>query len=800
MASTAVAKTLTIAAALLALETSSNAGTSGMTTPFGNRTAPSVQFAYWDLFSQTQVTPSPGGTYTFFGTADASSTLTSLSLNQNSAHIIALDSGSSAQGAGLLTAAGGTTLGPDADVYYSSTRPQNWTLNATATIAVSSVAFQIKTANIVNDTVAKSLFLPTLNGTTAATYVTHAAPGGTPLFGFPTYVIEYRWTGLNIPAGTPIAITFSMAGGSSGNFTRKPVDFIALDVSSVPSGGTFTVDSPIFVGENFTANFANWADSEGPLEYSVSEVIEEAETTVVAPGTSSTPTFTLPIGTHTLRGRIADTNGFTATPPDVTVVVLPADKSGPTAKITAPTVSTVSSPFVLSGTVKEDVALKSFTVTLNGTPLTLDDPLAFVPNGLVNWTVSSVSPENGPNTIVVEAVDYKNRVSRVSKTVNYINDRPNLAGTYNALLIPNGTADNDKSGLVTLTVKATGTFTGKVTLGGVTVPVTGVINNSGGARFKPSLGTTFDLIDKTEFDSYLGVLSFSVASPAGLSGLLSTAATSGSTLATFSAKATTTTVPAGFLNQTAKGLYTVAFPSKTQTPSIDADKYPQGDGFTSLTLQSNGSISFSGYLADGSKYTGSTKLRSDNTAPLYTPLYRKGGSMAGEITFDNEAENTDLSGTNFLWLRPAQPRARLYPLGWPNGVRVDASGAKYANPASLNFGQGDADPVNGNAELVFTDGGLLSPITKPVSVSPTGQVKVPVSTNQTYKLTLTAGSGVFSGTIVTPGGTETYRGILLNKGLNKAGFGYFLTTPAASYGASGQSGGVSLDPGPAPSE
>jgi len=797
---------LTAAAALVATIPSAHAGIQGMNlSPVGPRTEPSTQFAYWNLFSQTLHTAGSPNLYTFHGTSDPSSTLTGLSLSQNTPHLIQTENSIGvAQGAGLLleNAPSTSVNGPDAEIYYASTRAQNWTLTATASVAVTELVFQIKTANLPGDqAIIETLFKPTLAGYGAATYVSHAATGGPTLGTFAGSNIIYRWRGLSIPANTPLTITFSMAGGPSGAFTRKPVDFVSLDVSSVPSGGTFTVDSPVFVGENFTANFANWADSEGPLNYSVSEVIADAETTVVAPGTNSAPTFALPVGTHTLRGRISDTNGFTATPADVTVVVLPTDKAGPVVKFTAPTINTVSSPFVLSGTVKEDVALKSFTVTLNGTPLTLDAALAFVPNGLVNWTVSGVTPENGANTIVVEAVDYKNRVSRVTKTVNYINDRPNLAGIYNALLVSSGTPDNDKTGLLTLTVANSGSFTGKVTIGGVGISISGVIKNNGAARFKPTLGTTFDLIDKTEFDSHLGVLALSVANPAGVSGTISTAATSGTTLATFAAQkapyTTVNTVAAALLTQPTKGVYAVSFPSKTQTPSQDADKYPQGDGFASLTLLNNGNISFSGYLADGTKYTGSTKLRADGSAPFYTQLYRKGGAMAGELIF-SDAANTDAFGANFLWLRPAQPRARYYPLGWPTGVRVDVSGTKHTPPSSLDFGQGTADPTIGNASLVFTDGGLTSTITQPVSVDPSsgaaGKVKLIPANTTAYKLSVTASTGVFSGTIATPNGTETFRGILLNKVANQGGFGYFLSTPALSYGASGQSGGVSLDP------
>jgi hypothetical protein len=510
---------------------------------------------------------------------------------------------------------------------------------------------------------------------------------------------------------------------------------------------------------------------------------------------------------------IADADGITGDPTKAPKLTLDlndfTDTKAPVIKITAPTAGTVAGAFTLTGTVNEDVALKSFTVTLNGAPVTLDAQATFVPKTNMPWSASNVAPENGSNTIVVTAVDFANHTTTATKIVGYVNNRPELAGTYNAVLLPNVAlpADNDTTGLVTVTVAKSGSFSGRVTLGGVAIPIAGVLKNNGAARFKPTLATTCDLIDRTEFDSHFGMLSLTVVSPAGLSGTLSTAAIDGFPLATFSGKVASYTAAApvddALLNLPVgstlnRGQYNIAFPSKAQTPSMGAADYPQGDGYTSLTLARNGNISFSGYLADGSRYIGATRLRADGTAPLYVQLYRKQGAMAGSVTFSNLA-NTDVAGTNFLWLRPAQPRARLYPLGWPNGVKVDAAGTKFAGPASLDFGQGAADLANGNASLVFTDGGLPGTITKVVSVNPgpvaAGQVKVVPATNLTYKLSLSASTGVFSGTVVMPSGTETYRGILLNKVGNKGGFGYFLTTPALSYGATCQGGGVSLDPG-----
>ncbi len=520
------------------------------------------------------------------------------------------------------------------------------------------------------------------------------------------------------------------------------------------------------------------------------------------------------IGGAATNLTIADADGIAGDPTKAPKLTLNlddfTDTKAPVVKITAPTTGAVAGTFNLTGTVNEDVALKSFTVTLNGALLALDAQGTFVPKTNMPWAASNVAPENGPNTIVVTAIDFEGRTTTARKTVSYVNNRPELAGTYNAVLLPNTAilpAENDTTGLVTVTVANSGSFTGKVTLGGLAIPIAGVIENNGVARFKPTLATTFDLIDRTEFDSHFGVLSLTVASPAGLTGSLSTAATGGVALATFSGKVapytTANPVDGGLLNQPVtstftRGVYNIAFPSKTQSPSMDSANYPQGDGYAALTLSKNGNITFTGYLADGSKYAGSTRLRADGSAPLYVQLYRKQGAMAGAVTFSDLA-NTDVAGTNFLWLRPAQPRARVYPLGWPNGVKVDASGTKYASPASLDFGQGAVDLTNGNSTITFADGGLASSLDKVVSINPgpvaAGQVKLIPATNLTYKLSLSPGTGVFSGTVVLPSGTETYRGILLNKGANKGGFGYFLTTPAASYGAVGLGGGVSITPG-----
>lgn len=204
----------------------------GMYDPYGRSSDPAnVNYAVWDSFSEAYASGSGTSTlYTYSGIASGGSTLTGLSLSQSSAHINQATSPTTAQGAGLLESG---------DVYYSSTKAQTWTLTATTSIDITTMAFQVKTANT-NEISILSVFQPSLVGVGTASYFRSAATGES-ISNFSASVIEYRWDNLNIEAGTTFTITFDLAGGNSGNFTRKPIDFVALDAAAVPEPSTYAL-------------------------------------------------------------------------------------------------------------------------------------------------------------------------------------------------------------------------------------------------------------------------------------------------------------------------------------------------------------------------------------------------------------------------------------------------------------------------------------------------------------------------------------------------------------------------------
>ncbi len=471
------------------------------------------------------------------------------------------------------------------------------------------------------------------------------------------------------------------------------------------------------------------------------------------------------------------------------VKVLPfgLDRRAPVVKIATPSARTrtVAESFSLAGSVWDDAGLRSLVVKVNGLPVNLDAPVALAAGVVRPWAVGSVAAENGPNIIEVEAVDHAGRVGKAKHVVNFVKDRPELAGVYPALVTPKGTPDTGNFGAIQATVSKSGSASGTLRTCGSTFPFRAVLRNDGSARFLPALSDTLDLkIGRGASARSLGTLRFQVSVEHGLTGTVSS-------YAAFRCPKPAYRSPALPLPAThwAIGNHTLALVSKAQSPTRTASSYPQGDGPVLVRLASSGRVTLSGYLADSSRLSTTALLRSDDSMVFFTRLYGNKGGFGGELHFQPLADS-DFSGTNLLWLRPESLTARQYKEGWPSGIRVDAAGTKYSQPASINFGQSVTNLTTGNAWLVFSDGLLSSPERYRVNLDRiSGRVTRVPPPNPPYTFQFKSSTGWFQGTFPHPDGSRpTFRGVILNKGQNRGGGGYFLGS-----GIGAQSGGVTLN-------
>ena len=387
----------------------------------------------------------------------------------------------------------------------------------------------------------------------------------------------------------------------------------------------------------------------------------------------------------------------------------------------------------------------------------------------------------------------------LSLTANFIANpfTPVVIGTFNGLVTPqSGTpARVDTVGLLqNMRVTSTGSFTSTLKIDGASLPVNGLFHpTSGDTRFgttrspelvivragKPSLVIELRLgfgsgntITGTVKQRFRGV-NIAVSDVAALRAAYS------ATVKVSSALAGTLTKP-----------YTLLFPAKAQTPSLSAQYYPQSPGYATMTVNVNGTVTYVGKLADHSVLSSSGALVTGDQFPIFSALYVGKGVIAGYAGItDANASTYDVTATDLLWVRPVIATSQWYPDGWPDGITVDAVGARYDVPPALPAKSvfPDLQALNPNTTLTFTDGLLTGPQTFDQTISTTNIVtNVPVAISPTMVITKATGfiTGNFPHTDLTK---PVYQGVIMQKGTLKGASGYFMSraTPLDYLGESG---------------
>ncbi|MBL9145942.1 MAG: hypothetical protein JNM99_19840 [Verrucomicrobiaceae bacterium] len=359
-----------------------------------------------------------------------------------------------------------------------------------------------------------------------------------------------------------------------------------------------------------------------------------------------------------------------------------------------------------------------------------------------------------------------------------------------------GTArSNSTTGGITVTVLSNATFTGKLTMDGLTLSFAGSLDSDGIARFGATRERALFLprTGKTPLKLVLGVSPFfqqlfgTVSDVDAVSGI-------NAKHANYSA---TNPVPSTFL--TASGgsqVYNLAFTvfPGAQPSGVTSDRFPQGSGVGSFTLTKTGGITLAGVLADGTAVTASGPLDVFDTLPIYCSLYNNRGFITGNVVVDPTQLDTDAACFQLDWVRPILDD-QYYPAGWPGGIQCRMKATRFTVlPGSSVLPGLPAIDANGNADLTFKDGLLTSSVLKQVGITATDTIQKPLPVDASFSLIITRANGKFSGTFMHPLGVTPYQGIILQKGVNKKGFGFFKTKAPAVKDYLGQSGSVTLTP------
>lgn len=390
-----------------------------------------------------------------------------------------------------------------------------------------------------------------------------------------------------------------------------------------------------------------------------------------------------------------------------------------------------------------------------------------------------------------------------------------VLGTYNGLIIPSAelpapggsSAGDDTVGFITCTLGANGSLTGNLRINGMDkrfesfialCDIEGDVRFSTKRletiRFSPNieLALHFDLTDGTQ----------------KLTGTLTRKTRHGVVIAVSKVSAnrspfsTTNKVSSSYAGTTSKPYTLRLKPRASQGPGFDLEHYPQGDGFGSLTVKADGSVTSILNLPDGTTATSSARLSTALQMPLFVQLYGARGSISAQVQLDEAQTNSDALPIPFtdrpdldglLWFRPMLD-VQHYPYGWDEGIFTDLIACKY-NKATPLPGLGPVNSTSGNLDLNFSGGELISSLIKFVNFTPTGTASKAPPTDTSFTIKVTAASGSMSGTLTHSSSTPTtWQGVLLQKGANRGGFGYFRTNTPAEIDYTGQTGSVILQP------
>ncbi|MBL9146110.1 MAG: hypothetical protein JNM99_20685 [Verrucomicrobiaceae bacterium] len=467
---------------------------------------------------------------------------------------------------------------------------------------------------------------------------------------------------------------------------------------------------------------------------------------------------------------------------------------------------------VITGFMPNSIRKAGFVYTITATPKP-----GFVFNG---WTTTGSTTGTGITTISQEAakLTFTMTTTLTGITANFSTNPfiptagPGVippTGTYNGLVTQwfGYPANNETMGMVqNVVVSSTGAFTGSLLIDGLKLPLVGVFNNVGAARFGPTRSDTLILMrnGKPSFNVQLTLdMTNTTNKLTGwveqtYHGSIVATSTIDADRAAYSAASAVTKVPANLAGTTSKP-YTLIFAARTgQDSGLNSAYWPQGDGFATASVNVNGIVSLSGKLADHTAITASAPLSKLNEWPVFAQLYSLKGCIHGMAKLDDTQPTTDMTATNIQWFRPVQATSQWYPDGWAAGISVTIAGSKYAVPPATPA-QSVFPNLNGsfdNATLNFYDGNLAADLTQDISIAPSNVVTnvitpVPSVINPTMVINRTA--GLITGAFTHSDGTRpTYQGVILQKNGSDGAYGYFMTVSPKVVDGTGKGGAVTV--------
>jgi hypothetical protein len=328
-------------------------------------------------------------------------------------------------------------------------------------------------------------------------------------------------------------------------------------------------------------------------------------------------------------------------------------------------------------------------------------------------------------------------------------------GTF-AGLVTNGSPTAGNTGRIRVEVTAPGEFTGRLTLGTLSAPITGVFSADGSATIdvemngEPAMSLTLNL--NTATAKITGSIAGAAEAPSAIA-------------ASFATYSMSNVAPE-------TGAYTVLLPPDTN-PST-GNNPPQGTGFGRLVVSANGNATLIGKLADGTVLNTSAPLGADGTVSIYAPLYAGKGFLSGVLKFETvttPGSESDLDGA-LEWQKPetAGRSGTLFPAGFD--TTIDAIGSTYTVAVNELTAEAMWTGQKMQATVTLSGGNFWSPIVDDTSLIGRALLKETGSDKDRLTIQFNRVTGLFAGSFLdsTTNSNRKLAGAVFQKRALGAGF------------------------------
>ena len=626
--------------------------------------------------------------------------------------------------------------------------------------------------------------------------------------------LAYQWFKNKVPLKGQTASTLEIAGAQlsdagvytvtvTGNGTgSKTTDGVVVSVADLTTPVVIALpgNPATFKVSLATASVPNYT-----FNYDWKKVIGSGLSSTIG----ATGTYTLPLATYSHDGFYR----CTVTPPpgkglssltfDAQLIVLkePLALSGLSSSTNLPT-------GVVGGAYQVDPFSILFDGSTDRTPTTFSivpsnsTALGTLPAGM------TINPKTGvisgrPTVAVTSDTTYTFGIKATNIVKSAIVNGLSLVvkplpvatvGTFVAIVANQASLNGNLGGRVDLTCTSNGSYSGKVTLAGVSYSFTDFLGASvSSTGVVSTTGSSTVLIPRTGKTTLYLTFTVDLSSAFhGLTGSIGEVAAGATTVSNIVGISGWRRLDFGgaLASQLGRdGYHTLAVDPPTSV--TDPAAAPMGSSYFTAKVADSGDVTQAGRLADGTALTGSGPMSWNGDVLVVNALYAGRGSVKG--TYQVASGHAITLGVDGLNWNKLTTTDRNYPNGFSAMSLVLIAGGQYVAPAGVPvMGLLAGDPFAKNSKCVFTGGGLTSPstFTQEMRITDANLVEMPTGlTNNPHTVTckVDKNTGIFTGTFLTstPARTANWAGVIVSKGspVVMSAYGSF-TLPSTSVATS----------------